>query len=210
MAMAVRRLTGVEKHRYDTTSTRRDLLDAARILFADVGFAAAGTVEIVGNAGLSRGALYHHFESKEGLFLAVLEQVHVELAAEVERCGLEATGGFLEALRAGFHGHLDAVLDPAVRQILLVDGPAVVGWKAWHELDLQHGFSITKAVLTAAMEADEIVDAPPDELTHVLLGAVTQAGLELGQNDANAQDRTRYHQTIDLLLDGLRVEPLAG
>ncbi len=194
----------MEKHRYDTESTRRDLLESARALFADVGFSAAGTEEIVSRAKLSRGALYHHFGSKEGLFQAVLEQLHTEIAAEVDRCGRSAKGGNLDALRAGFHGYLEAVLNPAVRQILLVDGPAVVGWQAWRDLDLEHGFGVTKAVLDRAIAAGEIIDAPSDELTHVLLGAVTQAGLELGRDNRSAADLTRYHQIIDLLLDGLR------
>lgn len=194
----------MESHRYDTETTRQELLDSGRALFSDVGYAAARTEEIVARTGLTRGALYHHFGSKEGLFRAVLEQVHLEVAEEIDRCGRSAVGGALEALRAGFHGYLDAALGHGVRQILLVDGPAVIGWQAWHDLDLAHGFGVTRTVLEHAMAAGELQQAPLDELTHVLLGAVTHAVLELGRVDDSPEARSRYGDVINLMLDGLR------
>lgn len=156
--------------------------------------------------GLTRGAMYHHFGSKKGLFVEVLRQVHAEVAVAVDEAGRAATGGSIEALRAGFHRHLDVVLRDDVRRILLVDGPAVIGWEAWHELDLEYGFGVTRAVLGQAMEQGEIADVPVDELTHVLLGAVTQAGLELGRADRTAPARRRFATVIDAMLDGLTVE----
>ncbi len=191
------------KRRHDTPSTRRELVNCARTLFTEVGYAAARTEEIVASAGLTRGALYHHFKNKEALFLAVLEQIHAELAAEVDREGRAAGGGAIEGLRAGFQAHLDVVLRDDVRRILLVDGPAVVGWETWHAIDLEHGFGVTRAVLRHAMDTGEIEPAPLDELTHVLLGAVTQAGLELGRSQQPRAARSRYRTVINLLLDNL-------
>ncbi|MGH1489166.1 MAG: TetR/AcrR family transcriptional regulator [Acidimicrobiales bacterium] len=194
------------RHRYDTETTRQELLDSGRALFADLGYAAARTEEIVARTGLTRGALYHHFGSKVGLFRAVLEQVHVEVAEKVDKAGRSSTGGPIDALRAGFHGYLDAALDRNVRQILLIDGPAVIGWQAWHDLDLEHGYSVTRTVLEHAMRKGQIEQAPVDELTHLLLGAVTQAALELGRVEDTSLARSRYCDVIDLVLDGLRTD----
>lgn len=191
------------KRRHDAETTRQELVSSARAIFSTVGYAAARTEEIVASTGLTRGALYHHFGSKEGLFAAVLEEVHVELAAEVGRRARLAGGGPLDGLRAGFHAWLDVALQDNVRQVLLVDGPAVVGWDRWQALDLEHGFAVTRAALDRAMAAGEIAAAPLDELTHLLLGAVTHAGLELGRARQRRGARRRYHEAIDLLLDKL-------
>lgn len=192
------------RHRYDTEATKHDLLTEARKLFSEVGYAEARTEEIVASAGLTRGALYHHFGNKQGLFVAVLEVIHLEVAEQINRAGLGSTGGAIEALRAGFHAYLDTTLDESVRRILLVDGPAVIGWQAWNELDRDHGFGVTRLVLERAMRDGEIDDAPLDELTRLLMGAVNQAALELGQADVSPGNRRRYGKVIDLLLDGLR------
>lgn len=193
------------KHRHDARTTRRELIDSGRVAFSELGYAAAGTEDIVGSIGLTRGALYHHFGSKEGLFLAVLDEVHVELASEVGRSAASASGGIAESLRAGFQAWLDIVIRDDVRRILLVDGPAVIGWEQWHQIDLEHGFGVTRRTLQQAMKAGEIKKAPLDELTHVLLGGVTQAGLELGRSENRTRLRKKYQTVIDLLIDGLLV-----
>lgn len=191
------------KHRHDTPRTRRELIESGRSMFSQLGYAAAGTEDIVGSVGLTRGALYHHFGNKKGLFLAVLEEVHTELADGVDRRARQAEGGVVESLRAGFQAWLDIVIQDDVRRILLVDGPAVIGWEKWQEIDLERGFGVTRATLQQAMKNGEIAKAPLDELTHVLMGAVTQAGLELGRSDDRARLRRKYQKVIDLLIDGI-------
>lgn len=190
-------------HRYDSPATRSDLLRAARSHFTAVGFGAARTEAIVADAGLTRGALYHHFENKQGLFLAVLREVHAQVATEVNEAGQQAAGGAMGALRAGFRRHLEVVIRDDVRRILLIDGPAVIGWEAWHALDLEYGFGVTRSVLERAMKHEEIQAVPLDELTHVLLGAVTQAALELGHGNRPGVSQRRFAAVIDTVLDGL-------
>lgn len=106
------------KHRYDTDVTRAEILSSARGLFAEVGFAAATTDDIVSRFGLTRGALYHHFGSKRGLFQAVLEEVQADLTTEVTGRAAAAPGDTVEALRAGFQAYLDVAMRPDVRRIL--------------------------------------------------------------------------------------------
>lgn len=148
--------------------------------------------------------MYHQFGNKQGLFQAVLEQVQTELTAEVNRQAVAAKGTSLDGLRAGFHAYLDVALQDDVRQILLVDGPAVLGWDEWQAIDHKHAFGATRYVLSQAMNDGEINQAPVEELTHVLLGAVTQAGLEIGRSDNPRATRRRYRKVVDLLIDGLR------
>lgn len=192
------------KHRYNTEVTRTELVAAARAHFAERGYAAARTEEIVGETGLTRGALYHHFSNKKSLFQAVLESLQTELTEEVVERARTVSGDHIDRLRAGFHAYLDLALRDDVRQILFIDGPAVLGWEAWREIDLQHAFRLTQVAIERAMSDGEIDVVPVDELTHVLLGAVTHASLEVGRSSDPAVARASYGQIVDFLLDKLR------
>jgi AcrR family transcriptional regulator len=112
--------------------TRQRVVATARRLFAEQGYFATGTTEIVEAAGVgTRGALYHHFENKQALFRAVLEEIEVDLGAKV---GVTITGDtWLERLAQALSAFLDASLDPEVRRVLLIVGPAVLGWDVWRE-----------------------------------------------------------------------------
>src|SRR5881275_823398 len=96
--------------------TREALIATARSLFAERGFAGVATEEIVRAARMTRGALYHHFSSKEDLFRAVYEDVEQELVERISADALAAADP-LDALRAGARGFLDACEEPAVQRI---------------------------------------------------------------------------------------------
>ncbi|HLB20730.1 MAG TPA: helix-turn-helix domain-containing protein, partial [Solirubrobacteraceae bacterium] len=140
-----------------SASTRAKLLRAARKLFAGRGYAAVGTEEIVRRAGVTRGALYHQFASKEDLFLAVYEQVEQELTQRVAGTLGEVTSPF-DAMRAGIRAFLEACRAPEVQRIVLIDGPAVLGWERWREVAERNGLGLIEAVIGAAIEAGEIVE----------------------------------------------------
>ena len=190
-------------HRYDTAATRSDLIAAATSMFARLGYAAAGTEAIAAATGLTRGAMYHQFGTKAGLFREVVEELQAGLAREVDRRAREAGGRTLDRLRAGFQAYLDLAARDDVRQIVFIDGPAVLGWDTWHDIDLEHAFGAVRNALAHAIARSEIVAAPVDELTHALLGALTQASLEVGRADDPAEARRRYEVVVDRLLDGL-------
>ena len=123
-------------------ATRAELLAAARRLFAERGYAGVGTEEIVRAAGVTRGALYHHFESKRELLAAVYEQVERELTERIATeafAGRQAPSDPVEALRRGAELFLDACLEPDVQRIVLLDAPAVLGWERWREVAAQYG-----------------------------------------------------------------------
>lgn len=186
-------------------ATRAALIAAARPLFAARGYSAVGAEEIVRAAGLTRGALYHHFGGKEGLFEAVFEHVEQEL---LERIGVRAQQAGatspLSALDAGIDEMLGAALDPGLTRIVLIDAPAVLGWQRWREIGWRYGMGLTEAVLAAAVEAGELPAQPTRPLAHVLLGALDEAVLYVGRAPDPAAARAEMAAILRALLTGLR------
>jgi AcrR family transcriptional regulator len=186
-------------------TTRGALVAAARDLFGRSGYAAVGTEEIVRAAGVTRGALYHHFEGKEGLLAAVYEQIEADLAQRiVARAGAVGGDGPLAELAAGVDVLLDAALDPEVHRIVLLDAPAVLGWERWREIGWRYGMGLTEAVLTAAVEAGQIPRQPVRPLAHVLLGAVDEAVIYVARAADPDAARTEVGPVLRRLIDGLR------
>lgn len=121
-------------------ATRGALIDAARRLFVDKGYHHTGTEEVVAQANVgTRGALYHHFADKEALFEAVFVAVEESLVIEAAKNLADPAEGAFNQLRQGLIGFLDASLTPEVQRILLIDGPAVLGWSRWRELESRYG-----------------------------------------------------------------------
>ncbi len=183
-----------------SASTRAKLIGAARALFARRGYADVATEEIVRRAGVTRGALYHQFPAKQDLFLAVYEQVEQELT--------ESVGGLLgvqaspfAAMRAGIRVFLEACRAPDVQRIVLIDGPAVLGWERWREVAERHGLGLMEAVIGAAIEAGEIEPLAIGPLAHLLMGALDEAAL-LVVRDPDATDAVA--STFERLIDGLQ------
>jgi AcrR family transcriptional regulator len=184
-------------------ATREALVAAARKLFAQRGYAGVGTEEIVRAAGLTRGALYHHFGGKRELLAAVYEQIERELAERIASRALGATDP-LAAMRAGTEMFLDACLEQEVQRIVLLDAPAVLGWERWREIAAEHGLGLIEATLGAAMEAGEITRGPVKPLAHLLMGALDEAAMVVARADDPVASRAEVAATLDLLLEGLR------
>ena len=161
-----------------TEATRGALIAAARRLFAERGYDEVATEEIVRAAGVTRGALYHHFGGKPGLLEAAYEQLEAESTERVARVVL---GSDLEsplaAMRAGIGAFLDECAEPELRQIALRDAPAVLGWDRWREIGAANGLGLIEASLTAAIEAGEIRPLPVKPMAHLLLGALDEAAM---------------------------------
>jgi AcrR family transcriptional regulator len=167
-----------------TEVTRGRLIATARRLFAAQGFAATSIEEILSEAAVSRGAMYHHFPSKTDLFQATFEQVEDELTARVlEVAGSGGETDPMRILEVGFDAFLDQCLNPEVQRIVMLDGPTVLGWDLWHELDERYAFGTIKAVLTVAADVGRIEASAVDPLAHLLLGAIMQAGMVVARSD---------------------------
>jgi AcrR family transcriptional regulator len=183
-----------------SASTRAKLIRGARALFARHGYMAVGTEQIARRAGVTRGALYHQFPAKADLFLAVYEQLEQELTAQIAALAGAAQSP-LEALRVGIRAFLEACRKPDVQRIVMIDGPAVLGWERWRQVRQENGLGLAEAVLTASIQAGEIAPLPARPLAHLLMGALDEAALlvvsDPGQTETVAG-------TLERLLEGLR------
>ncbi len=187
-------------------ATRAELLTVARRLFGDRGYANVGTEEIVRAAGVTRGALYHHFESKRELLAAVFEEVERELTESIATqafAGPDAPANPLEALRRGSELMLDACLKPDVQRIVLLDAPSVLGWERWREVASRFGLGLIEATLQAAIDDGSIPEQPVRPLAHVLMGALDEAALLVARADDGGRTREEVGRTLSRLLDGL-------
>jgi AcrR family transcriptional regulator len=187
-------------------ATRATLLAVARELFGQRGYAEVGTEEIVERAGVTRGALYHHFDGKRELFRAVHEQLEREILDGIVGLMREANDP-VEMLRIGLAAFLNMCTDRRITRISMVDAPTVLGWAAWREIGERHALGMISAALTAGMDAGLLRGQPVRPLALVLLGAVDEAALYI----ANAEDpdaaRAEMEPVLLSLLDGQRGEP---
>ena len=185
-------------------ATTAALIAAGRGLFAERGYANVGTEEIVQRAGVTRGALYHHFKGgKEELFRAVLVQLSAELMQRVvEAAG--ATDDPFEELVAGADAFLDASMTPEIQRIMLIDGPSVLGWEVWRAIDSDHGLGLLEAALQNAMDAGKLMPAPTKAVAHVLIAALDEAAMVVARSDDQKTAREEMGQTVRRLLEGLR------
>ncbi|MBA3417481.1 MAG: TetR/AcrR family transcriptional regulator [Geodermatophilaceae bacterium] len=183
--------------------TRRDLLRVARELFVERGYARVGTEEIVARAGLTRGALYHHFPDKQALFAAVHEQLEQELVAGIAATISEVADP-VERLEAGIRSFLDACTDRQWTRITLLDAPTVLGWATWRETDQRYGLGLVSAALAQAMDSGALIRQPVRPLAHIMIGALGEAALLI----ANAEDpdvaRAEVEPILMLLVRSLR------
>jgi AcrR family transcriptional regulator len=186
-------------------ATRKALVDVARRLFAKRGYADVGTEEIVRRAGVTRGALYHHFSGKEDLFRAVAEQVEEEMTRKSAEAALAHQDPW-EQQRAGWEAFLDACLDPAVQRIILLDAPSVLGPKAWREIASKYGLALVQFGIRSLMEAGLIEEQPVDPLAHLVIGALSEAAVVIAQADDTETARAEMGAALERLMVGLRVD----
>ena len=182
------------------THTRRALIAAARRLFAEKGYAGTGTPEIVAAAGVTRGALYHHFVDKEALFAAVVEEEHLLMAMTINAATADSDEepGPIRALISGGDAFLDAMQDPGRRQILLIDAPAVLGRAAVDAIDARHGLQTLVTGLRDAMEAGAMKKLPVETLARVFGAMFDRAAL------AAPDELADYRKAIKALIRGLK------
>jgi AcrR family transcriptional regulator len=186
-------------------ATRKALVDVARRLFAKRGYADVGTEEIVRRAGVTRGALYHHFSGKEDLFRAVAEQVEEEMTRKSAEAALAQQDPW-EQQRAGWEAFLDACLDPAVQRIILLDAPSVLGPKAWREIASKYGLALVQFGIRSLMEAGLIEEQPVDPLSHLVIGALSEAAVVIAQAEDTEAARAEMGAALERLMIGLRTD----
>lgn len=188
-------------NRERTETTRAALMSAARLLFTEKSYAETATPEIVSAAGVTRGALYHHFADKQDLFRAVVEQEAAAVAEEIER-NAPTTLSAKEALTKGGEAFLAAMAVPGRTRLLLLDGPAVLGRVEMDAIDARHGARTLRVGLAIAMREGALRKLPLDALTALLSAAFDRAALAI-EAGATPQD---HAAVLAALIDGLAME----
>ena len=187
-----------------TAATQALLLDAGRQLFASSGFAAVSTQAVVDAAGVTRGALYHQFGDKAGLFAAVYEDVERDLVtALMTRITSAAPATQLEAMRLGARLFLEECSSPDVQRIVLIDAPAVLGWDRWREVGMKYGLGVIEAMLAQAITDGVIPDQPTRPTAHVLLGALDEAALYVSRADDAQAALVQMYAVCDRVITGI-------
>lgn len=190
-----------------SATTREAIVAAATRLFAERGYEATGIDEVTRAAGVSKGALYHHYSDKADVLAAVYEDVETKLVERLVAVASRETDP-LEAVRAGAHAFLDACVDPVTRQIVLVDAPVGLGWERWRSIGSRYGFGLLLAGLQAAADAGQIAGDHLEERARLLLAALIEASLLMSANDTPRKTRAAIGVALDDLIDGMRVPRL--
>lgn len=185
-----------------TAATTRLILDTARGLFAAGGYEAVSIDMIAAAAGLTKGACYHHFASKRALFERVVDEAQASIAERLSGGGRPPGPPTPASIAAGAVGYLRLANDPAIRTLLLVDGPSVMGWQRWREVDDRHFAKLVRDGVAHLLGPDAGGDQV-EAATRVIMGAIMEAALASGAAAEPEPVISRYGRTIESLLRGL-------
>jgi AcrR family transcriptional regulator len=178
---------------------------AARRLFQTRGFAETTIDNIVAQAGVAKGAFYHHYRSKEAIFEKIFDQTQAALAGEVATVAVKG-GNPVAMLRLGLYAYIEACERPSVRQILLVDGPAVIGWVRWRDIDAKYFGDMTRRTVAAAL-GPQSPAVHVQAITALISGAFTEAAMASAANSKSRLSSQDLVAGMDVLLKGLESPP---
>ena len=185
-------------------ATRAALVAAARQLFTIKGYHATGTNDLVALAGVTRGALYHHFRDKEALFEAVFREVSEALSHAAAAAAGAFAGDPRRRLLEGIQAYLRLVAGSAEAQrILLLDGPVVFGWTRWREVQSDYSFADLARGLKALMDMRLMADGGPGPLAQLILAALYDAALAIANSPEPEATRAETDAALSLLVQGL-------
>jgi AcrR family transcriptional regulator len=187
-------------------ATRQSLLVAARSLFGRQGYASTSVEEVVRTAGVTKGALYHHFRDKDELFRAVVEDVKRDVTVVVGRAFVEAAEGpdALETIVVGCQSFIDAFSDPAVQRIAISDARSVLDAATRRDLDARYEVAVVRGALRRAMNVGAIERQPLAPLAHILTGALAEACALIAESVDKESAQADARAVVARLLEGLR------
>src|ERR1700739_2199308 len=189
------------QHAWDT---RTALLAVARRMFAANGYDGTGTEQIVAEAQVTRGALYHHFKDKADLFRAVMEEAAGEVAWRLTDDQTQLEGSPLDEISDGIGAFLDVCVGGDFQRIVLIDGPRGLGHQAWDQLVDRYGRALLEEWLTRAITAGDMDPVPVRPLARLLIAMLTEASLAIAAAADPAATRAELRVAITRLLDGMR------
>lgn len=179
--------------------TAQNILDAATELFTDHGFSAVSIDNVAIKAGVTRGAVYHHYGNKPGLFAATAGHLQTKIAQTVVTAAEAEGEDAADQLRAGCHAFLDAITSETAARILLAEAPAVLGWAQWRRMDAENSVVHLREALESAGTPGHLLEASTAQLS----GAMNEAALWIAENDT-PERRDAAHEALDRLLEAAR------
>lgn len=188
-----------------SAATRTALLKVARKLFAERGYAETATEEVVKRARVTRGALYHHFKDKQDLFKAVFHEEQLRIASKCTDAAAKETDPW-RALMAANEAFLEACLDPAVQQIVLIDAPAVLGSEGFRQADASYYLAGLKAAIEAAIAAGIIENQPVEPLAHMIMGSMNEASRLIVHASDKERARRDVSESSNRVWNALRIK----
>ncbi len=185
-------------------ATRQHLLAVATELFAEHGYEHTSIEAVLERAGVSRGSLYHHFSGKPALFEAVVNEIEGQVGDAVVAAVTDAADPDPAAvLRTGCLAWIRLAGDPVVRRILLIDAPAVLGWRRWREIEEQYALGMIKAAVSAAADEGRVPPQLVDPLSHMLLATVNELALLIALADDVPTAQASAQAAVDEFLERL-------
>ncbi len=191
-----------ERIRPEGLSTRDHIIAVARRLFATDGYHATSTENVLAETGISRGALYHHFENKEALFAAVLEAVESDLVSGTTEA-FTVSSDPVDALRGALIGFLRRASEPEIRSIVLRDAHSVVGWEKWRDIEERYGLGLLKASLRRISESGRVSSSMIDVYAHILLASMIEIAFMISRSEDSYAEIERGTLAMKQLLDRL-------
>ena len=182
-------------------ATRAKLLATARQAFRQAGYAATSMDDFTAAAGLTRGALYHHFGDKKGLLAAVVEQIDGEMDQRLAAISAQAPDAWT-ALRGRCRAYLEMAAEPEIRRIVLQDARAALGAAA--DASQHQCLASLSALLQALMDQGVIEPAPLQALARLINGSLVESAFWIAQDADDGHRLAQALQALDLLLRGLR------
>lgn len=183
-------------------ATRGQLIEVATRLFAEHGYEATSIEAVLSAAGVSRGALYHHFAGKEALFEAVVsavsEQVTVELTETVQGCADP-----LDAMRTAAVAWIDLAADPVIQRVVLVDAPSVLGWDRWRAMDDGRTLGAMRAMLQAISDSGRLPAELVGPFSHMILAALDEIVMVIARAPDSTAAVAEGRMAVQALLDRL-------
>jgi AcrR family transcriptional regulator len=182
-------------------ATRMRLLGVARRCFGTKGYTGTSVEDLVRRAGVTKGAFYHHFDDKKSIFLAVFEDAEKRL---MQACAAAARGDDAwERALAGCHAFLEACTEREIQQIILRDGPIVLGWETWRKIDSRYALGSLEAGLREAMAGGFVRPREPAPLAHLLFGALCEGAMVIARAKEPRRALATVIREVDELLNGM-------
>lgn len=193
----------MKRNKAETAETIRKLIDVARVHFTEHGYADVTLESLVHEANLTRGAVYHHFRNKKELFRIVLEDVQREVAERIEQAA-STSEDLWQQLYLGCRAFVMAAVEERNRRIMLIDGPAILGWDVWREMDRSHSMRLLRGQLEIMQDHGYFQAVPLDAMTHFISGGLNETALWLANESSRPDALDESMKVLGVFLEGLK------